>query len=211
MKDLTFVREELVDGVGPWVWIKGDTGAWTGPKDDWETSHKGVIEKYCKNYNVVIQAGGNCGMYPKLYAKMFKRVYTFEPDPLNFYCLTQNCTEEHIVKIQAALSESHHMINVQRHDMSNVGMHTVKAEETGIIPAFTIDDLNLKSLDLIHLDIEDSEQYALLGASETLKTHRPILLLEKGNKEPIITFLTSLGYKYVQNSKSDAVWIPMEQ
>lgn len=205
----TVVRDELVDGIGPWIWVHGDTGAWDGPKQDWENHHKSNIIKYCSKFDVVLQAGGNCGMYPKLYSQMFKTVYTFEPDAMNFYCLTQNCQEHNIIKFQAALSNDHSMINMVHHHADNVGMHTVEKTEYSAIPSFTIDDLQFKTLDLIHLDIECFEEYALEGAIYTIEKHRPMLMLENGLTSNIEKFLTSLDYRYVAQSAMDAIWLPI--
>jgi hypothetical protein len=45
------------------------------------------ISKFVKNKDVLLQAGGNAGFYVKKYAEIFKNVYTFEPEPLLFFCL----------------------------------------------------------------------------------------------------------------------------
>ena len=41
---------------------------------------------------LIIQAGGNAGLYPKLYSTMFEKVITFEPDHRWFVCLINNCS-----------------------------------------------------------------------------------------------------------------------
>ena len=86
----TKIREDIIDGCGNWIWPKLDTGAWNGPSREWGEHHKPNVLKYVSNFTTVIQAGGNCGLYPRLYANMFNWVYTFEPEPMNFYCLVQN-------------------------------------------------------------------------------------------------------------------------
>ena len=214
--DHCVLRDELVDGVGPWVWVKGDGtnprgdgGAWLGPKLDWENHHKQNILKFCTKFDTVLQAGGNCGMYPKLYSRMFKNVYTFEPDVMNFFCLTINCQERNIIKSQAALAHVHTMIEVVHHNIDNVGMHTIQQSEKASIPSFLIDDLVFDTLDLIHLDIEHSEEYALNGAIETIKKHRPVLMIERGTTPSIVKLLTSLDYKHEMDSVSDAIWLPL--
>ena len=61
----------------------------------------------------------------------------------------------------------------------------------GTIPQVKLDDYNLKP-DLIHLDIEGHEQYALLGMLNTIETYHPAIALENGNGEAM---LFNLGYK----------------
>lgn len=207
------IRDEKIDGQGPWLWPKSDGppgsdgGAWGGPKDDWEQHHKPNILKYVENFDTVVQAGGACGMYPKLYSYMFKKVYTFEPDAINFYCLVHNCTESNIIKYQAALIHDHQSLTVQRHLETNVGMHTVGSDRDGLIIGMRVDDLNLAKVDLIHLDIEHCEYYALLGAMNTIKTHRPVLFIERGITDQIKQLL--VAENYVLQGKSgyaDYIW-----
>ena len=44
-KDKVFTRYEIIDNESDWVWPRDDDGAWDGPTEDWEKSHK---EKYMK-------------------------------------------------------------------------------------------------------------------------------------------------------------------
>jgi FkbM family methyltransferase len=202
-KELVYQRDDEVDGLRDWTWIKSDTGAWDGPKSDWETSHKTRYFQHLQNYNVVVQAGGNQGMYPRLLARRFKVVYTFEPDPLNFYCLANNCQEDNIVKMQAALGCNPHLIKVNRQDMTNTGMHTV--QPGGWIPVLRVDDLGLPQLDCLLLDVEGYELNILKGAHETIKANRPVIVCENANFE-IESHLWQYGYKEDGWSKSDRIF-----
>ena len=133
------------------------------------------IMGFCTNFDVAVQAGGNVGMWPKKLAEKFKTVYTFEPDNINFQCLVRNCTEPNIVKIQAGLGDKHSMFGLQttRH---NCGAHFVDGE--GIYPTFRIDDLKLPKCDLIQLDIEGFEFFAIQGGFLTMTNHRPVIVME---------------------------------
>lgn len=206
MYDRTVVRDESVDGISRWLWPQDDHGAWTGPKDDWEQSHKDKILKYVNNFDIVVQAGGNCGMYPRLLSDMFKVVYTFEPEPLNFFCLVNNCQKSNIIKLNAALGDKHSMIRVLLHDNSNVGMHTVEENETCFIPQLMIDDLHLFKCDLIMLDIEGYEIHALKGAEKTIKNFKPVIFCERPT-DNIMEYLSGFGYSPVDISKMDTIFI----
>jgi len=198
-------RDVPVDGIPSWQWVTEDSGAFWGPKDDWEQSHKAVYERHVTKWDTVVQAGGNCGMYPTLFARMFKQVYTFEPDPLNFFALVQNCQYDNIVKMQAALGDKPAMIEVRRHTMSNVGMHQVGVSDAATIPQIRLDDLALKSCDLIQLDIEGYEISALVGATETIRAYKPVIACENGNST-IADFLSQFGYSVVDSSKMDTIY-----
>ena len=200
-------REYDVDGISDWRWIKEDWGAWKGPIGDWVISHKSKYTEHVKKFDVVVQAGGNCGMYPRLFSKMFKWVYTFEPDPLNFFTLVQNCQEDNIVKFQAALGAENGMVDITRPAMNNVGMHRTSANPSANIPQFKLDNLALHDCDLIQLDIEGYELNALKGAVETIRKFKPVIAVERTNDQ-IKAFLTDLGYEYASTSCMDTVYRP---
>lgn len=194
-----------IDSIETWQWITTDHGAFDGPMNDWIESHKAVYLKHVTDWSVVVQAGGNCGMYPALFAHLFKTVYTFEPDPLNFYALVQNTQFDNIIKMQAALGDHHGMIEVHRQTMQNVGMHTVRKTETAFIPQLCIDDLALPSCGLIQLDIEGYEIHALTGARNTIEKFKPVIACERAD-EKITQFLSARGYSMVGQSKMDAIY-----
>ncbi len=97
-------------------------GEWLWPREDiltWEFFHKNeraawsdgsaniihfpneIIKLLPQNKRkLIIQAGGNAGLYPKLYSTMFEKVITFEPDHRWFVCLINNCPETNIFKFQ---------------------------------------------------------------------------------------------------------------
>lgn len=204
-EDLFKTREDKIDGDGPWIWIKSDSGAWDGPKTDWEVSHLNMLKKYVKNWNVVFQSGGNQGMYPALLSQLFQVVYTFEPDPLNFHCLVNNCQKDSIVKINAALAETNKMIHVKRDvAMDNTGQHTV--HDGGYIPALTIDSFFPEVLDLIYLDIEGYELNALRGALRNIEKFKPVIFAERGDTYEIRELLAPFGYKVRESSVSDTIY-----
>lgn len=200
-----YVRQDTVGGVGPWTWINSDNGAWDGPKHDWETSHVDGIMNLVEDWSVCVQAGGNHGVYPRLLSEAFQHVYTFEPDPLNFYCLVDNCQKDNIYKMQAALGEYTGLVKVNRGAMNNTGTHTVSTEGDCFVPMVTIDSLNLRSCGFIMLDIERYELQALKGALQTIEKYRPVIQCELGNKD-ILDLLSPFGYKDVGKSKADTLY-----
>jgi FkbM family methyltransferase len=218
--DHVHVRDQLIDNTGPWTWVKQDDGAWTGPKENWEQSHKQAWLSNVKKFDVVVQAGGNCGMYPRLLAQHFKRVYTFEPDPLNFHCLVNNTQLENVIKIQAALGDENRLITVVRGGFSNVGTHTVaennEAQLTWVvpfqsvltnIPCMTLDTLNLDQCDFIQLDVEGYEAKVLRGAKNTIEKFKPAISCENGHVSGVKDFLVSLGYTVKLVSGADTLYV----
>lgn len=169
---LTYNKKEILDGEDNWTWIIEDVGLWgapnDGPHNEWQYFKK-VYQDYTRNNHTVVQAGGACGMYPRLLANMFAHVYTFEPDYLNFHCLVNNCQNPNIIKINAALGNDHRMIQMDYANRWNSGMHQVNKNVTGYIPQLKIDDFEFESLDLIALDVESYEFNVLKGAEIILE------------------------------------------
>ena len=228
-----YVRNEKVCGIGPWLWPKEkyiylnsdgesetDGGLWHGPKLDFEICHQFLVLNACKHFDVVVQAGGGCGMYPRLLAQRFKYIYTFEPNYLNFFCLTNNCPMSNIFKMQAALGNENKMVGMCFRD-SNYGESVIvdenmienkmlKGELQGTIPMLRIDQLGLWKCDLIWLDIERYEIYALRGAVETIKKFRPTVVVECGDLHGIPEFMESLNYTFQGMSMADYIYVPSE-
>ncbi len=59
-----------------------------------------------------------------------------------------------------------------------------------------IDSLERHRIDLIKMDVEGMEVEALMGASETLRRHKPIIFLEhiKCDRERLLERLIGVGY-----------------
>lgn len=205
-KTLLKMRPNDVDGVTDWMWVEEDSGAWDGPHDEWMNTHRDAYLNASRERNVVVQAGGNCGLYPRLFAKYFKTVYTFEPDPLNFHCLVNNCQLDNVIKINAAVGETNELVRVERPSMTNVGMHKVHADGEVHVPQFRIDQLGLIACDFIQLDVEGYEIHALRGAIETITRFKPGISCENGARNGIPEFLAPLGYDCVATIGADVVY-----
>ena len=213
----------LVRRIGKWYWPKTDGGkeGIENPNSTWSymQTHPDVpllIANHVPNKKVVVQAGGNCGFYVKQYANLFNLVYTFEPEPLNFLCLNLNVTERNVIKLQACLGDKHELVGLGNY-LNDSGSTHVKNEksEQSVVPTLTIDDLNLESCDLIHLDIEGYELFALKGAVETIKKFKPVIAFEfhdawagryQYNKSTIENFVIDLGYSLKAIEQGDMVY-----
>jgi FkbM family methyltransferase len=170
------------------------------------------VAKWVDNKNVLVQAGGNAGFYVKRYSELFNKVYTFEPDPTNFYCLNMNVTSPTVFKYQAFLGSHHECRDIVNtySTLGHGGSHIGSID--GDIPTLRIDDLNLKECSLIHLDIEGYEMFALLGAIETMKRCSPVVCIENHEEwkkryntsmNEVEHLLFSIGYNCVGQVEGD--------
>lgn len=168
--------------------------------------------KYCLERRVAVQAGGNCGIFPRYLAKRFKFVYTFEPENENFFCLVNNAEEPNIIKFQAALGDKDTLPAGLMYDPKNAGGHHLK--DSGVIPVIALDTLHLPVCDFLQIDIEGYEIFALKGAEDTIKKYSPVIMIEHkkhatryGMKpEDIFDYLGSLGYTEKMRVRRDIIF-----
>lgn len=194
------------------LWPAADVGAAAVAFDgvtDLEAAYR-----HCAAFDVAVQAGGNCGVWPAAMGKRFGRVYTFEPDPVNFRCLCANAPAETIFKFNAALGNRHRCVGLDRKP-NNAGAHQVNG--VGPIPTLRIDDLELDACDLIYLDIEGCELGALQGAEETIERCHPVIAVEdKGMSERYgvkvgdveMWLINRFDYRVAVRVKRDVVLVP---
>lgn len=199
---------ELRDG-GVW-WPSHDTKCWDNLHRWFDVPD--LLMEHVPVKNVMVQAGGNCGLYTKKYANVFRTVYTFEPLPELFECLVRNLVDHpNVVKIQGCVGNEHTLVDIDPHEGGDIGGGHVG--KTGIFPVFKIDDLNLPECNLIHLDVEGYETNALRGAKETIARCKPIICIEYCEKW-LKRYDTSLaeieellvGYEFVGNARGDRIY-----
>lgn len=178
-----------------------------------------VIMRYVKQPRVVVQAGGNCGVWPRTLAPMFGEVHTFEPDPMNFTCLQHNTRElgnVHRYNVGLGAERMRAVMDTPSHETDNCGALQVVPADVGGVQIITIDSLELPIVDLLYLDIEGFEIPALLGAAETIKQCKPIIALEdKGlstrygyEQGDVVEILNRMGYRVVERIHRDVVFAP---
>lgn len=172
---------------------------------------------------VAIQAGGNFGLYPKRLAADFETVYTFEPSPPLFAAMQKNAPEPNIIKFQACLGDARRMCGLSqaRRDHSGRPEHEglTHISGSGPYPTLRIDDLGLPVCDLIALDLEGWELYALNGARTTIEKCRPVLLIEVNkncafvgvDKDFLRGQIAAMGYRFVERLESDELFVPSER
>lgn len=171
---------------------------------------------------VAVQAGGNLGLYPKRLAESFHAVYTFEPAGDLFAAMMRNAPEPNIYRFQAALSDRPHQVamsRVRRDGKPNNHEGITHIAGAGDVPAMRLDDLALPVVDLLQLDLEGWELYALRGAVETLARCRPVLCVEINKSlefigisaDTVRQFIFDAGYRFVERRESDEVFVPVMQ
>ena len=126
--------------------------------------------------------------------------------------MCNNATEDNIYKYQSAIGNSTDPVRIEK--VQNIGGYKVIGE--GTIPQLTIDSFNLTDVDLIQLDVEGHEGYAVQGAIETIKRCKPLIILETKSrnashsiwsKEELDKLMLSIGYEiYSEPTRLDTIY-----
>ena len=171
----------------------------------------------------VVQAGGNLGIFPKYLASRFHVVYTFEPAPDLFLHLCHNAPETNIVRFQCGLGAHAGFVTLERFNRTRPGVPhegTTHISGPGPLPVITLDSLQLEQMDcidLLYLDVEGWELFALRGARRLLARSRPVIGVEVNrnleiagcSQEELADFLMSMGYTRAGSHRSDEFWVPV--
>ena len=183
-----------------------------------ETKYLKTIKSLIKNSSIILDVGGNVGQHALLFARYAKHVYTFEPYPLLIDRLkleiNLNGLANKITLVPYAVSDRDGITLFQYPDeRSNLGIaSTILGREKNIntieVRSIRIDEFlsNIEplSLDVVKIDIEGAELYALRGMSGLLDHGaRPIFIMEINNlmmgyagysASDIVNFLGQYGY-----------------
>lgn len=210
------LKRESIECVNGWYQPCGERDlmarVWTAAREE-----IGCLLNLCtfKGVEAVVQAGGHTGVWPSMLADIFERVYTFEPHPVNFNCLTANVGHlDNVYAFRAALGQSSPPRRLV--ERSKSGSHQVLCNAFGPLPVLPLDSLNLDRLDVLSLDVETFELQALRGARETIYRHHPIILVEATGLDPVDgrneyyahkqDWLKGCGYREVHQVNKNGIW-----
>lgn len=166
-----------------------------------------IAANICKSRDVCVQAGGHVGLWPIRLAGLFKRVYTFECDPMLYDCMVKNTAK------LTSINTSHHALGafvgeVQVLAAVSAGSWRVDPKGTWRTQQTTIDAMNLDRCDAIYLDVEAYEVEALKGAAETIRRFSPVIHLEElpRAEHAIREHMTGLGYVIRAKVHNDVIY-----
>ena len=174
----------------------------------WEKWMHHYFNKYQNKNACCLDIGANLGTHTVVLADKFKKVYAFEPQnevfkQLDYNCKINNCNN--VTRYNVGLGNKAEIRKIScfdRKKSNNIGaMYIVdETEEEGCetIRIKTLDSFNIKEkIDLIKIDVEGFEYFALSGGIKTIKKNKPVILIEEHNyaNSKVFKLLMDLGYK----------------
>ena len=141
-----------------------------------------------KNDDRVIDIGGNRGVYAYQFWRRGARVEVFEPNPICYSVLAAWAADKPNVNVYSvALSDRVGTANLHipidgsgsEHDASasieHIGFAKVRDQ---LVSLQTLDSYQFEGVGLIKIDVEGHEYRVIAGATKTLTSSRPALLVE---------------------------------
>lgn len=175
----------------------------------WEEWISGEVKKYYKEGTDILDIGANIGTHTLLFSEIGP-VHSFEP--LYHAVVTQNVKSNSLknpVKVYPyALSDDAQVRNMylprrMPHGLKNYGGSSMHLNETAAhsstpvpVECKTLDEVYNGVPSVIKMDVENHEPYVLRGAINTIKTHKPAIIIEISNYETseVPKILQSFGY-----------------
>ena len=176
-------------------------------------SHGRIVEclRFCKDRNsVAVDGGAYIGTWSVELAKHFKQVIAFEPVAESFGCLVANTEGLPVLNYMCALHRDSTPLRMSKGDKFAFSAHvSAERDKTFNVTCVAIDQLYLQSLDLLKLDVEGNELNALHGAVDTIKRHRPVIMIEDKHdtEKKASEFLEKLGMTCVWSKKHDYLFV----
>ena len=168
-----------------------------------------------------VDVGANIGNHSVFFARHFKQVISLEPHPRNFELLSINAgLADNIVPLKIGASNAPNVLEIKE-DLMNLAAsslhHTAGRTGNSVeIRVERIDDMaevqEAEGISFMKFDIEGHEALAIEGAKETIKRHRPIIMLEILKDEiaqgtsASIDALKELGYSHF-HEPVEAGWL----
>lgn len=201
------------EGLDLYVLDEDVVSDWFIRGDNLEPHIKKLIELIIKpNFNVV-DAGCHLGLNALRFIKKTSgNVHCFDINSETIACIRKtkeaNNLDNLIIYDYGLFSEDKEMFyNKHRHADQN-SLLTLGSIKTNVIK---LDTLNLKNIDVIKIDVEGIERDVVIGASNTIKKYKPILIVEHFEKHASPFNLLPSGYNvYKINKSSDYLAIHVE-
>ncbi len=156
---------------------------------DFEKIELDIFHKLLKKNDIVLDIGANIGVYCAEAATAIGargKVYAFEPVTQNLELLKHNLKINHITNVEiidAAVGSEEGKLKIYLAENSiathSAGKVSNKSTDVDVV---TIDSFvkkkKFKKVDMIKMDIEGYEGYAIEGGLQTIKKYQPILFIE---------------------------------
>ena len=172
-----------------------------------------LVREFLDPTKIAIDVGADVGLYTSILAARSAHTIAIEPNPNSAECLRSlRLTRCEVIEAAASNVDGNSSLRVPHKDKTEYRALGSLSDRNPVRSAsyreYKVRTVALDSLlatrpvpvSLIKIDVEGYELAVLEGAAETIKAHRPVLLIEiefrhGSDVERVFEFLTARGYK----------------
>ena len=172
-----------------------------------------LIKKYINKNSVALDIGACIGNFTRFLAKHSKTVFAFEPSPFNYAKLIENTKDlKNVAAFEIAIRHKESFHKTLYLCPNDIGMNRLYPSKWCIdglrvtnVVTRRIDDLGIKNINFVKIDVEGYEYYVIKGMKNLIKRDHPIILMEfhppsmeEAGSDPskLYHFMMDIGYKY---------------
>lgn len=134
----------------------------------------------CQNRKTAIDVGANVGLWSRDLVDNFAKVVAFEPVDIFRECLEKNVSGTNFFISPYALGDQDTVATMIITEGNTGHSHLDPATiGSGDVTVVKLDNLNIDDVDYIKIDCEGYEYRVLQGAEQTIKTCRPVVVVEQ--------------------------------
>lgn len=194
-------------GFGSYLVIENDLiGQFISIHGFWEQHLFEIYKRLITQDDVILDAGANIGFHTVQFARLGKKVYAYEPQPLIFNILSANLlmngATDIVEQYRLGLGDTHCKIKMQPLNMfdqkngcHNFGGRGLTPDDDGEEEVEVV--IFDKDVDVIKIDIQGSEIYALKGMEKMIDRCSPWFMIENyenENDQKVLDFLIQKEY-----------------
>jgi FkbM family methyltransferase len=184
-----------------------------------QRKHLDRAMSFVEKRRLAVDGGAHVGTWTRKMSKWFERVISFEPSAESFECLVYNVKDRDNIDLRnQALGNGPGRVRMTLEGFdkaiesgNTMAMFVAEGDE---VERISLDSLELDCVDFLKLDVEGSEMNAMLGAEETLKRCKPVVLFEDKDhgrrygygREAPSELLMSLGAVWLDTAGCDQIW-----
>jgi FkbM family methyltransferase len=193
----------------------------------WEPDVMALCEKYVTPGSTVVDIGANMGTFTVRLAQLVGttgKVVAFEPQRFIYQQLCGNLFVNRLHNVETyncAIGDRQGVVTMTPIDYTRGAPGEVRINNSGgeQVPTTPLDLFELQNVSLIKMDVERYEPFVFVGAEQTIRKNRPVILFELTTlplpdfpPNFVLDTLKALNYNvYLINGQGDYLAMPAER
>jgi FkbM family methyltransferase len=173
----------------------------------WEKKLINIYQQFVNKESIVLDIGSNLGSHTVPLSLLCKEVYSFEAQKKIYQLLSKTIKHNNISNVNLfnviVTRDGWKEAEFSNSEDGRASLTCLRPNLKGyttLEKCMSIDSIHFDRLDFIKIDVEKSEWLVLDGSVETIKRHRPVIILEtyktKTNMLRLVNFCNEYNYQF---------------